>query len=387
MKRLALLGSTGSIGKNVIDVVKRLPESLNIRVLSTHSRIDLLLQQCQELRPDLAIVSGLDLERDQRKRFSDLGVEVWSGCEALEKAAGQADYDQLVNAIVGAAGFLPTLAAVRRGKSVALANKEALVIGGELVMQAAQTNNAEILPIDSEHSAIFQCLMGEAHQTIRTLYLTASGGPFRDLPASEFPAVTVEAALKHPNWSMGPKITIDSATLMNKGLEVIEAHWLFGVERDRIQVVVHPQSIIHSMVEFADGSIKAQLGLPDMRLPIQLALLFPHRLDSGLPRFSFHDHPQLTFAEPDLQKFKCLDLALKACDAGGMSPAVLNAANEAAVQAFLQRRIRFDHIPPLIEEALIVHRSGGKVDAEGLLASDRWARKMVEQRIAQQDKF
>ncbi|MBN1543692.1 1-deoxy-D-xylulose-5-phosphate reductoisomerase [candidate division KSB1 bacterium] len=381
MKKLALLGSTGSIGQNTLDVAERLKDEFRVTVLAAHSRVSELLQQCRRFRPQIAVVSGITADRDLEKSFAQLGVELLCGADALEKAAQQADFDLMVNALVGAAGFMPTLAALRRGKDIALANKETLVVGGELIIQAAADQGAAILPIDSEHSAVFQCLMGEDPKAIQKIVLTASGGPFRDLPAEEFPRIRVQDALRHPNWSMGQKITIDSATLMNKGLEVIEAHWLFGVEMERVQVVVHPQSIIHSMVEFIDGSIKAQLGLPDMRLPIQLALLYPRRLDSGLPRFSFAEHNQLTFEEPDLDKFRCLDLALKAGKAGGTLPAVLNAANEIAVQAFLHKRIRFDQIPCLIEEALIIHRGGGRVDAANLLAADKWARRFVEERV------
>ncbi|NLP12824.1 1-deoxy-D-xylulose-5-phosphate reductoisomerase, partial [bacterium] len=298
MKKIALLGSTGSIGVNCLEVVDQLAEEFVVTVLSTHRRIDQLYDQAKRFRPQIAAITGAAVSDDHRAAFNKLGVELIAGAEALLQLAGSAEYDLLVNAVVGSIGFRPTLTALQRGKPVALANKETMVIGGELVSAAAEHHRAAILPIDSEHSAVFQCLLGESEKNIEAILLTGSGGPFRTLAKEAFASITPAQALKHPNWSMGPKITIDSATMMNKGLEVIEAHWLFRVAVEKIRVVVHPQSIIHSMVLFCDGSIKAQMGLPDMRLPIQLALTWPERKPSAFPRLEFGNHLSLTFTEP-----------------------------------------------------------------------------------------
>ncbi len=381
MKRLCLLGATGSIGRNSLDIVKRFPDAFHIQYLSAHRNVKRLFELAQQFRPRAVAYSGRSVADEWPAAFRRIGVELLVGREALETIAAQPDYDMLVNAVVGAAGLRPTLAAIRRGKQVALANKETLVCAGELVMRLASEHGSQIIPIDSEHSALWQCLVGEHRETIERLILTASGGPFREMAAADFRHVTVEQALQHPNWNMGRKITIDSATLMNKGLEVIEAYWLFGVDVDRISVLIHPQSIIHSMVEFIDGSIKAQLGLPDMRVPIQYALSYPDRLANDLPRMDFKKYSQLTFFEPDLQKFRALKLAFDALRAAGTAPAVLNAANEEAVHAFLTRRIRFDQIPTLVEEALQQHERSHLADLETVLAADHWARTFVRQRV------
>ena len=376
-KKIIILGSTGSIGLNALHVVEQMPERFRVLALTTHRQIDHLLQLALRHRPALAVVTGAEPDGYQRAAFRALGVELRTGAEALPVVCAELDYDLLVNAVVGAVGFTPTLAAVERGRSVALANKEAMVIGGSLVTTAAAASGAEILPIDSEHSAIWQCLMGEEKAAVEEILLTGSGGPFRTWPAEDLAQVTVEQALKHPNWNMGRKITIDSATMMNKGLEIIEACWLFGLPEERIRVVIHPQSIIHSMVAFRDGSVKAQLGQPDMRVPIQLAMTWPERCASAFPRLDFSTLDRLTFAPPDEVKFPALALARAAIRAGGTAPAVLNAANEAAVQLFLEERISFPRIAELVDASLQAHRLEIKPDVEQLLSADRWAREFV----------
>jgi 1-deoxy-D-xylulose-5-phosphate reductoisomerase len=381
-KRIVILGSTGSIGVNALHVVEQTPERFRVVALSTHQQIDHLLRQAQQHRPRLVAITGANPDMAQLRAFRELNIEVWLGPDSLRRMCAELDYDLLVNAVVGAVGFVPTLTAVRRGCNVALANKEALVIGGALVTQAAAASGAEILPIDSEHSAIFQCLLGEEMEAVEELLLTGSGGPFRTWPADELAGVTVEQALRHPNWNMGRKITIDSATMMNKGLEIIEAHWLFAAPLEKIQVVIHPQSIVHSMVAFRDGSVKAQLGVPDMRVPIQLAMTWPERLGSQFPRLDFFDMQQLTFARPEEQKFPALELARGAIRAGGTAPAVLNAANEAAVNLFLENRIGFLDIASLIDSALQAHQLQTAPDADALLAADSWARKFVSGNIS-----
>ena len=380
MKDICLLGATGSIGKNCLDIVARFPDLFNIQYLSAHRNMRTLYEIARRVRPLAVAFSGERLPRESewRKKFTELGIQLLTGRDALIDLAGRPDYHILVNAVVGVAGLKPTLAAIEQGKTIALANKETLVTAGELVMKKADDHRVPILPIDSEHSALWQCLVGEKHETIARLILTASGGPCRELPLDRFKEVTVEQALKHPNWKMGRKITIDSATLMNKGLEVIEAYWLFRIPIDRIQVLIHPQSIIHSMVEFIDGSIKAQLGLPDMRLPIQYALSYPDRLPNDLPRMDFKKCSQLTFIEPDYGKFRALRLAYAAVQEGGTAPAVLNAANEEAVHAFLHHLIRFDEIPEIVEAALEQHHVQPVTGIESVLEADRWAREFVK---------
>jgi len=377
MKNIAILGSTGSIGVNCLQVVDRLTDEFRVTALSTHQQVELLMKQTRTYRPKAVGVSGMPLTKEQVDEFAALGVKVFQGDKALEDLSREIEYDLLVNAVVGAVGFLPTLTAVENGRPVALANKEALVIGGSLVTAAAEKAGVPILPIDSEHSAIFQCLLGENRASVEEIIITGSGGPFRTWPQDNFRLITVKDALQHPNWVMGKKITVDSATLMNKGLEVIEAHWLFGLPHDRIRVIIHPQSIIHSMVVFHDGSVKAQLGVPDMRIPIQLAMTFPDRRPSQFPRLNFLDAGTLTFEKPDLAKFPALNLAYQALRSGGTAPAVLNAANEVAVFLFLAERLRFVDIPSLIDEALSSYPHRSQPDAAELLAADRWARSFV----------
>ncbi|MFQ5674936.1 MAG: 1-deoxy-D-xylulose-5-phosphate reductoisomerase [bacterium] len=377
MKRISILGSTGSIGTNCLNVVAAQSDSFEVRYLTSYRNIDLLFEQAQAFRPKAVAIFKEDALAEYLPRFRELGVNVYAGFDGILEISRQVDVDIVVNALVGAVGLQPTLNAIRKGVRIALANKETLVIGGQFVMEKAQQAGAEVIPIDSEHSALLQCITGEDSKSIRRIFLTASGGPFRELTGEQLSSVTVEQALNHPNWDMGPKITIDSATLMNKGLEVIEAHWLFNLGGSEIQVVIHPQSIIHSMVEFADGSIKAQLGLPDMRIPIQYALTYPKRLSADFPRLDFRTLKELTFEQPNFDKFRCLKLSYDALESGGAAPAVLNAANEEAVNLFLTEKIAFDNIPKVVEGALTNCQYNGCASIEELLQHDKAAREYV----------
>lgn len=351
-KRIAILGSTGSIGTQTLEVVDKNPDRFQVEVLTAHSNADLLIQQASQYRPNVAVI-GQEEKYDQVFSALDpLDIKVYAGSNALASVVQMETIDIVLTALVGYSGLKPTIAAIEAGKPIALANKETLVVAGELVTQLAREKGVNILPVDSEHSAIFQCLVGEFHNPIEKLILTASGGPFRGKSRDELLLVTKQQALKHPNWDMGAKITIDSASLMNKGLEVIEAKWLFGIDLDRIEVVVHPQSIIHSMVQFEDASIKAQLGLPDMRIPIQFALSYPERLKADFPRFDFSDFPSLNFEKPDTSTFRNLALAYEAIKSGGNKPCILNAANEVAVDGFLKDKIGFLEISDVIETCL-----------------------------------
>ena len=378
-KRIALLGSTGSIGTQALEVVEQFPELLQIEVLAAYSQADLLIQQAKKFQPNVVIIGREDLWQYVKDALWDDDIKVYAGEKALCEAVQMDCVDMVLSAIVGVAGLVPIYKAIESGKQIALANKETLVVTGELMTRAARENGAVIYPVDSEHSAIFQSLAGEFHNPVSRLIITASGGPFRGKKREELQHVTKEQALCHPNWKMGNKITIDSATLMNKGLEVIEAKWLFGVPLDQIEVVVHPQSIVHSLVEFEDGSVKAQLGLPDMKLPIQYALTYPERKPSTFPRLDFAHHSTLTFEEPDMDTFPCLPLAYEASKQGGCMPCVLNAANEAAVRLFLHGRIGFYDIPRLIEEAL--HRTAfcTPTSVEEYLAIDKETKEIINQ--------
>lgn len=374
---IAVLGSTGSIGTQALEVIREQKESLHVEVLSANSSADLLVAQALEFRPNAVVIGDDSKWKQVNDALFDHGIKVYSGNEALEQVVETDGIDMVLTAMVGAAGLKPTMRAISAGKHIALANKETLVVAGELVMQAAQERGVAIHPVDSEHSAIYQCLAGEAHNPIEKVILTASGGPFRGRSLASLEGVTKADALRHPNWEMGAKITIDSASLMNKGLEVIEAKWLFDVDADQIDVVVHPQSIVHSCVQFEDGSIKAQLGLPDMKLPIQYALTFPRRLTNDFPRFDFMDHPSLTFEQPDMETFRNLALAFAALKEGGNSPAILNAANEVAVARFLKEDIEFLDLPRVVEHALgkVSHQPQPSLD--DLLASDQEARRIA----------
>ncbi len=351
MKNICILGSTGSIGVSSLEVISRLGDRFRPVCLTANRNVDLLVEQVRAHRPEAVAILDGTAAADFRRRMNGT-VDVLTGPEGMLEIARREDVDIVIGSMVGFAGLAPALEALNLGKTVALANKESLVVAGELMTRLAAERGARIVPIDSEHSAILQCLAGEDPATVRRLVLTASGGPFLDADAADLAKVTVDQALKHPTWRMGRKITIDSATLMNKGLEVIEAHWLFGLGADRIEVLVHPQSIVHSLVEFVDGSVKAQLGVPDMKLPIQYALTWPERTPSRWERLDFSRLNGMTFRTPDTKKFRCLPLAFRALEAGGTSPAVLNAANEVAVQLFLEGRIGFNRIPDVIEDAL-----------------------------------
>jgi 1-deoxy-D-xylulose-5-phosphate reductoisomerase len=376
VQQLTILGSTGSIGTQTLDVVRHNPDRYRAAFLSTNSNIKLLAGQIREFQPDAVVVRDEGAATQLRSEFGGQ-VTVHTGDDALCEIAAHERIDTVVSALVGFAGLRPTIAAIRAGKKIALANKETLVVAGQLINRLLSEHNTSIVPVDSEHSAIFQCLVGEAPETVEQLILTASGGPFRELPAAEFSAITVERALTHPNWSMGPKITIDSATLMNKGLEVIEARWLFNVEPEKIEVLVHPQSIVHSMVQFIDGSVKAQLGLPDMRLPIQYALAYPERIVNSYQRMDLVRLGSLSFSAPDSARFPCLRLAFDALRRMGTAPAVLNAANEVAVAAFLDRHVSFQEIPVLIEQALADADIIDDPTLENILEADKRTRAAV----------
>ncbi len=373
MTRLALLGSTGSIGTQTIDVVESLGPDFEIVALGAGRNVDRLAEQVQRLRPQLVAVADEAARRGLRERIGDR-VPIEVGEAGLTAVATVADADLVVAAVTGALGLRPILAALAAGKRVAPANKEPLVIAGALIMALAKAHGQPLVPIDSEHSAIYQCLRGEAPESVQRLVLTASGGPFRGRSLDELRAVTVDQALRHPTWSMGRKITIDSATMMNKGLEVIEARWLFDLPPERIDVLLHPQSIIHSMVEFVDGSVLAQMDYPDMRTPIQFALTYPARVTSPRRRLNLSEVGQLTFEAPDLAAFRCLRLAYQAAEAGGTLPCVMNAANEVAVERFLQRELSFVGIAELVERVMDRHRLVAEPDLEALLAADAWAR-------------
>ncbi|WP_177418747.1 1-deoxy-D-xylulose-5-phosphate reductoisomerase [endosymbiont of Lamellibrachia barhami] len=388
MKGLTVLGSTGSIGLSTLDVVARHPERYRVVALTANRDVDGLLGQCLSFKPQIAVMADATSAAELAKRLAEKSsdVEVLSGVAGLEQVAAMPEADYVMAAIVGAAGLLPAMAAVRAGKRILLANKEALVVSGHLFMEAAEVHAAEILPIDSEHNAVFQCMPADFQRGleqvgVRKILLTASGGPFRTMPLEGLKTVTPEQACAHPNWDMGRKISVDSATMMNKGLEVIEACWLFHTSPQQIQVVLHPQSVIHSMVEYNDGSVLAQLGNPDMRTPIAHALAWPERIDSGVDRLDLFQVARLDFVAPDLERFPCLRLAYEAIKAGGTAPAVLNAANEVAVQAFLEGRLGFLGIPALVERTLDALEVMPADSLEQLLDQDHQARFFAEQTL------
>jgi len=351
-RKIAILGSTGSMGVQALEVVEQFPDLLQVEVLAALNSADLLIEQAKKFKPNTVVIVNETHYAKVKEALWNDDIKVFAGMDSLCDLMEMSSIEMVLSCIVGVAGLAPIYRAIENKKLIALANKETLVVAGELMMQKAKANGVAILPVDSEHSAIFQSLVGENFNPIEKLILTASGGPFRGKTSDFLKSVTPAQALKHPNWDMGSKITIDSATLMNKGLEVIEAKWLFNCELDKIEVVVHPQSIIHSLVQFTDGSLKAQLGLPDMKLPIQYALTFPFRLPNSFPRFNFMDYPQFTFEAPDLINFPCLSIAYACSKEGGNRPCIMNAANEVAVAQFLQGKIRFMDIPKLIELAV-----------------------------------
>ncbi|MBR1928448.1 MAG: 1-deoxy-D-xylulose-5-phosphate reductoisomerase [Paludibacteraceae bacterium] len=352
-KQIAILGSTGSIGTQALDVIERNPEQFQVYAISANKSIDKLVEQARRFRPEVVCIADETLYEPLRDALSDIECKVWAGADSIAQMVTMPSIDIVLASMVGYAGLKPTIEAIKAGKTIALANKETLVVAGELICKLANEYHTPILPVDSEHSAIFQSIVGEGQNAIEKILLTASGGPFRNTPYQQLSAVTAKDALKHPNWDMGAKITIDSATMMNKGFEVIEAKWLFGVPTSKIQVLVHPQSIVHSAVQFEDGCIKAQLGMPDMRMPIQYAFSYPKRLKSDFPRVDFFElHGGLTFEQPDLRKFKNLALAYEAMDKGGNMPCIINAANEVVVQAFLKNSIGFLQMSDIIEKVM-----------------------------------
>ena len=380
MKKIAILGSTGSIGRNTVDVIRNFPDHFSIEALTVNTRIDLLEKQVDEFHPKVVAVKDEKLATELKRRIGNK-CEVLSGEEGLLSIAADYDYDIFVGAMVGFSGLAPTLEAIKRGKRIALANKETLVVAGELVTELAKKYNAELLPVDSEHSAIFQCLVGEDLSGVDKLILTASGGPFLHKTKTELAGVTVKEALNHPNWKMGNKITIDSASMMNKGLEVIEARWLFDLPCEKIEIVVHPQSIVHSMVRFVDGSMKAQMSTPDMKLPIQYALTYPERFASQFVSTHLPFIQTLTFFEPDFDKFECLKLAFDVLDAGGTSPCILSASNEVAVDKFLKGKIKFSAIPEIISKSLERFENHLKPDLETIIMCDKETRIFAEQLV------
>jgi 1-deoxy-D-xylulose-5-phosphate reductoisomerase len=351
MKKVVILGSTGSIGVNTLNVIREFRDKFNVTGLSVNKNIELLEKQIDEFNPESVVITDVEKAKELKSRIGGK-CEVLTGEAGLIQLAGGEDYDILVSALVGFAGLAPTIEGIKKKKRIALANKETLVVAGELITNLLAEYNAEMIPVDSEHSAIFQCLVGEKAEEIYKLILTASGGPFRKKEKPDLAKVSIKEALNHPNWSMGSKVTIDSASMMNKGLEVIEAHWLFHLPKEKIEVVIHPQSVVHSMVEFVDGSIKAQLSMPDMKLPIQYALIYPDRYRSRFVETNFPRIHQMSFYEPDLEKFECLKLAFDVMETGGTAPCILNAANEIAVDKFLNGKIGFLQIPEIIKEAL-----------------------------------
>lgn len=378
MRAISILGSTGSIGTQTLEVVEVLGD-IQVAGISGNHNIDLLEQQARKFHPRLVAVMEEKGAETLKARLSDMPCKVVAGMEGLIEVATMEEIDTVVTSIVGNVGLRPTFAAIYAGKNIALANKETLVSAGQLVMDLAKEKGISIYPVDSEHSAIFQSLQGNRGNSIRRILLTASGGPFRGKTKDELAKVTAADALHHPNWSMGKKITIDSATLMNKGLEVMEAKWLFGVDTDQIEVLIHPQSIVHSAVEYEDGAIIAQLGEPDMKVPIQYALTYPKRVSNPFPKVDFAKRNQLTFDHPDMETFRCLSLAYEALRVGGTMPAVLNGANEIAVDLFLKGRISFLDIPRLIEKTMNAYTVKDQYDLEDLLEADRWAREFARQ--------
>ncbi|MEW6060763.1 MAG: 1-deoxy-D-xylulose-5-phosphate reductoisomerase [Bacteroidota bacterium] len=375
-KRVAILGSTGSIGSQTLEVISHFTDHFYPAYLAINSNTKVLSEQIRRFRPKGVVIQDEISTKEIQKEFGH-SIEILTGEEGLEEIVQRSDVDIVVSALVGFTGLRPTIKAIEAGKKIALANKETLVVAGEIIMPLIEKYNVDLIPVDSEHSAIFQCLAGELPNKVAKIILTASGGPFRTTPKAELKHVTIDQALAHPNWKMGNKITIDSATLMNKGLEVIEAHWLFGQPVDNIEVVIHPQSIIHSMVEFVDGSVKAQLGMPDMKIPIQYALTYPSRTAANYPRVHFPSLGEMTFFEPDTERFPCLRLAYEALHAGGTVPTVMNAANEIAVSKFLARKITFVDIPELIEKAMSRHSSTTHPTLEDIIEADRWAREFT----------
>ena len=380
-KQIAILGSTGSIGTQALEVIAENDSLYEVYALTANNNVDLLIQQARKFKPEMVAIGNEDHYQKLKSALSDLPIKVFAGNDSIAQVAEMQPIDIVLTAMVGFSGLKPTISAIKAGKRIALANKETLVVAGELICSLAAEYNSQIIPVDSEHSAIFQCLAGEGNNPIEKLILTASGGPFRTISLGELEHVTSAQALKHPNWDMGAKITIDSASLMNKGFEIIEAKWLFGVTPDQIEVVVHPQSIIHSMVQFVDGSIKAQLGLPDMKLPIQYAFTYPDRLKTNFPRFDFNLCNQFTFERPDMERFRNLEYAYYAMQKGGNMPCILNAANEIVVAEFLKNKIGFLQMSDIIEEVMEKAEYIAKPTYEDYLKTDESVRILTKELI------
>lgn len=382
MKRtIAILGSTGSIGTQALEVIAANPDLFTVEVLTAQNNADLLIQQAAIFKPNVVVITNELLYTKVNLALSPIGIKVYTGEKALASVVEMEDIDMVLTALVGYVGLIPTIHAIKAGKHIALANKETLVVAGELITALARENRVDILPVDSEHSAIFQCLIGEFHNPIEKIILTASGGPFRGKNKDFLAKVTKEQALKHPNWDMGAKITIDSASLMNKGLEVIEAKWLFDLEAAQIEVIVHPQSIIHSLVQFEDGSLKAQMGLPDMKLPIQFALGFPNRIPSNFERFNFLNYPSLTFEKADIQTFRNLGFAFIALEKGGNLACIVNAANEVAVAAFLKDKLGFLEMSDIIESSMNKIPFIAKPTLDDYIETDKLTRNLANELI------
>lgn len=377
-KQITILGSTGSIGTQALEVIAENSSLFEVFALTANNQVDLLIKQARKFNPEVVVIGNEQHYGKLKESLSDLPIKVFAGEESIAQVAGMDTADIVLTAMVGYSGLKPTINAIKAGKRIALANKETLVVAGDLICELINEYRATIIPVDSEHSAIFQCLAGEGNNPVEKLILTASGGPFRSKSLEELKTVTKAQALKHPNWEMGAKITIDSATMMNKGFEVIEAKWLFGVAPEQIEVVVHPQSIIHSLVQFADGSIKAQLGLPDMKLPIQYAFTYPERIKTNFPRFDFTAYPQLTFEKPDLTRFRNLGFAFYAMERGGNMPCILNAANEIVVDAFLHEKIRFLKMSDIIEEVLLKATFVEKPTYKDYIETDKFVRDLTK---------
>lgn len=380
-KRIAILGATGSIGTQTLEVIASNPELFEVEVLTANNNTRLLIEQAKKFQPNVVVISNACHYEEVSEALKNESIKVYAGREALQQVVEMSSIDIVVTAMVGYSGLIPTCNAIKAGKHIALANKETMVVAGEIINQLAIENKVNIYPVDSEHSAIFQCLVGEVNSEIEKIYLTASGGPFRGFSPEQLAKVTKADALKHPNWDMGAKITIDSASMMNKGFEVIEAKWLFGLKPEQIDVVVHPQSIVHSIVQFTDGSMKAQMGLPDMKLPIQYALSFPMRLPSAFRRFNFLDYPKLTFEQPNTKNFRNLALAFEALNRGGNMPCILNAANEVVVHAFLNDKISFRQMPEIIEQVMEEATFLKKPSLEDYMKSDKEVRILTAAKV------
>ncbi len=386
-KRIAILGSTGSIGTQALEVVDQYPDRFEVEVLTANNSIELLIQQAKKYQPNVVVVANENHYKVLQEALKNEPIKVYAGSSAIANVVQMDTVDIVLTAMVGYSGLIPTFNAAKAGKQIALANKETMVVAGEIINRVAIENNASILPVDSEHSAIFQCLSGEYNNEIEKIYLTASGGPFRGYSMEQLQKVTKNDALKHPNWNMGAKVTIDSASMMNKGFEIIEAKWLFGLKPEQIDVIIHPQSIVHSLVQFRDGSIKAQMGLPDMKLPILYALSYPQRLTSNFERFNFLNYPKLTFEQPDPKNFRNLALAYEALRRGGNMPCILNAANEVVVQSFLKDQLRFIEMPEIIEESMQKTKHIENPDLNDYIQTDKEVRLLTHSIIKEKLKI